>query len=317
MGDAAVPDATDARRIVTDALGTAPSGIGRFTTGSHHYVFDVAFADHPPVVARIARPSERGAMMGALELSNFLRPRGVRLPEILASDVHASFPWLLLERLDGSDLGESIGTLPASTLDAIAGSVVEAQAMTAGTPSAGRYGYAVRPEDAPYARWSEVLEAHLHRSRRRMTTGGYFDLGLAEVAWNHLNALRGRLDLIPATAFLHDTTTKNVIVTSDGRFSGIVDVDDLCFGDPRYPAALTLAALMAHVGPTDYVAAWQQHAGWPDDRLFRLYVALFLLDLMGEHGQIFNGNERPSQPNERAALLDAFEATLDEIEQRP
>lgn len=316
MDDGGVPNGTDARRIVIAALGTAPTSVRRFTTGSHHYVFDVAPADRPPVVARIAKPSERAAMAGALELSNLLRPRGVPLPAILASDVHAPFPWLLLERLDGTDLGESVATLPASVLDAIADRVVAAQRVTAGTPSAGHYGYAVRPEDAPHARWSEVLEAHLDRSRRRMTSGGFFDLGLADIARRHLEALRSRLDRIPATAFLHDTTTKNVIVTTDGRFSGIVDVDDLCFGDPRYPAALTLAVLMVHVGRTDYFAAWQRHAGWVDDRLFRLYVALFLLDLMGEHGQIFNGNERPSQPNERAALLGAFKATQDEIEQR-
>jgi hypothetical protein len=48
-------------------------------------------------------------------------------------------------------------------------------------------------------------------------------------------------DRIAPTPFLHDTTTKNVIVTSEGHFSGIVDVDDLCLGDPRYPAALTQA----------------------------------------------------------------------------
>lgn len=31
-----------------------------------------------------------------------------------------------------------------------------------------------------------------------------------------------------------------------------------------------------------------------DARQFQLYVALFLMDLMSEHGQCFNSNERPS-----------------------
>jgi len=39
-----------------------------------------------------------------------------------------------------------------------------------------------------------------------------------------------------------------------------------------------------------------RNAGQPDDRLFRLYVALFLLDLTSEHGQRFNGNEPVSSP---------------------
>ena len=47
-----------------------------------------------------------------------------------------------------------------------------------------------------------------------------------------------------------------------------------------------------------------------DDRLFRLYVTLFLLDLMSEHGQVFNGNQRPSSPEARAALQYAFDSSV-------
>jgi hypothetical protein len=110
---------------------------------------------------------------------------------------------------------------------------------------------------------------------------------------------------------LHDTTTKNVIVTPQGSFSGIIDVDDLCFEDPRYPVALTLAVLMAYYGgPVNYVSAWLRQARQIDDQIFRLYVSIFLLDLMSEHGQIFNGNERPSTPSARAALRSVFDCNL-------
>jgi hypothetical protein len=48
----------------------------------------------------------------------------------------------------------------------------------------------------------------------------------------------------------------------------------------------------------------------PDDQIFRLYVSLFLLDLMAEHGQVFNGNECPSIPEARASLRQAFQNNL-------
>jgi hypothetical protein len=86
--------------------------------------------------------------------------------------------------------------------------------------------------------------------------------------------------------------------------------NDLCFGDPHYPAALTLAVLAAYGGPTSYVSAWLRQARQTDDGVFRLYVTLFVLDLMSEHGQVFNGNGRPSTPNARAALRQAFEGNL-------
>jgi hypothetical protein len=71
-----------------------------------------------------------------------------------------------------------------------------------------------------------------------------------------------------------------------------------------------LAALAAHGGPVQYVSAWLGHAKLRDDRLFRLYVTLFLLDLMAEHGQTFNGNERPSSPRARGRLQHAFNESL-------
>lgn len=107
--------------------------------------------------------------------------------------------------------------------------------------------------------------------------------------------------------FLHDTTTKNVIVSPEGYLTGIVDVDDLCYGDPRYPAALTAAALLNSGGPTDYVSAWLAHAGQARDGLFEFYVATFLLDFMSEHGTRFNGNEVASLAQDRERLARLFQ----------
>lgn len=305
-----VPDPELAAMIAAHVLGSTPTTVRRFTTGAQHYVYEVAFTDRPPVVARIGAASAHGLIAGALHLSQSLRPRGVPLPEVLAAEIHARFPWLLLERLPGSDLGASIDELSDEQLKRIAAKVAEAQTIAAETGSAGRFGYAARPEQAPHATWLQALEAHLDRSRRRIASAALFDVGMVAAAQSAMGALRDEIDRIAPTPFLHDTTTRNVIVTADGAFSGIVDVGDLCYGDPRYPAALTLAALAAHGGPASYVAAWLRSAGQPDDRLFRLYVALFLLDLMSEHGQTFNGNERASSPDERARLLRAFEGAI-------
>lgn len=284
--------------------------VRRFKTGARHRVFDVAFADRSPVVVRIGDPSARADMAGAIYLSGLLRPRGVPLPAILAEDIRAEFPWLVLERLPGTDLGEVLSRLTEEQLEEIAANVAQAQIITAETGSADRYGYAARAEQAPYTLWSQVLDANLARSRQRIAAAGLFDVGLVDIVQAEVSANRAEIDAIGPTPFLHDTTTKNVIVTAGGAFSGIVDVDDLCFGDPRYPAALTLAVLTAYGGPMSYVSAWLRRAKHADDRVFRLYVSLFLLDLMSEHGHVFNGNERPSTPDARTALHHAFERNL-------
>ena len=70
---------------------------------------------------------------------------------------------------------------------------------------------------------------------------------------------------------------------------------------------------MAVGGPAEYVSSWMRHASQEDDRVFRLYVGLFILDLMSKHGQSFNGNVRPSTPDARAALSRAFADNLHQI----
>lgn len=305
-----IPGPLEAERIVAQAMGLSPASVQRFTTGLHHFVYEVGFADREPVVARIAKPSERRAMAGALHLSNLLRPLGVPLPEILAADIDASFPWLILERLPGTDLGAVASTLSNEQLAAIASHVAKAQAVAATTESTGRYGYAAQPAQAPFGAWSDVLAASIARSRERIMGAGLFDPGHVERLERAFAERRADLDRIAATPFLHDTTTKNVIVSPAGVFSGIVDVDDLCFGDPRYSAALTLASLIASGGPAQYVKYWQEVAGWDFDATFDLYVALFLLDFMAEHGRDFNGNMHPSLESERERLEAAYLATM-------
>lgn len=309
-GPVGKPDAAMAATIVAQVTGRQPVDVRRFTTGSSHYVFEATFAAREPVVVRIGGASAHREMEGAQYLSGLLKPLGVPLPAILAADVKADMPWLVLERLPGADLGEVIGHLGDAQLDRIAAGVATAQAAAARTPSVGRYGYAARPEEAPHTHWSGVLEDSLARSHGWMVAAGLFDVTLVDTVRAAFDGLRDEIDRVPATPFLHDTTTKNVIVTNDGVLSGIVDVDDLCFGDPRYAPALTLAALMGYGGPVEYVTAWLHHAGARDDALFRLYVSMSLVGLMGEHGHAFNGNERPSNPRQRTVLLEALETNL-------
>jgi len=43
------PDSAIAGGLAAAALGRTPLAVRRFSTGSHHYVFEVAFEDRAPV----------------------------------------------------------------------------------------------------------------------------------------------------------------------------------------------------------------------------------------------------------------------------
>ncbi len=305
-----LPSSKFAATVASTALGSPAVKVHRFTTGSSHFVFEVTCASGQKIVVRSGPEANRSALIGNARLYRLLRPLGVPLPEILAENLNHRFPYLVLERLPGRDLGHVILGLDDVALKSIAVRVARAQAITATTPTTGRFGYAAEPNSAPHETWSQVLDANLARSRQRMAATGLFGLDDVENVAELISHARDELDAFAATPFLHDTTTKNVIVTPEGSFSGIVDVDDLCFGDPRYVVALTEAALSAFGGSHRYTEHWLKIAQFEDDPIFRLYVSLFLVDFMSEYGQVFNGNQKPLSPEAHRRLRAVFAHSL-------
>ena len=71
---------------------------------------------------------------------------------------------------------------------------------------------------------------------------------------------------------------------------------------------------MVFGGPSHYVDAWMKAGNYHYDRIFRLYVAVFLVDFMSEHGQEFNGNVLTSSADCRSRLLHVFADTLRRID---
>jgi len=296
--------------LVFAATGHEPTQIERSRSGLTHDVYDVGFRNRPAVVLRVAGPGQGQDMIDAARLIRKLRSLGVPLAPIFADRSKAEIPHLLLMPLPGSDLGDVADRLSDASLAFIAGRVQAAQAVVAQLPTAGRFGYSAAPEAAPHTTWGAVIDEKLDRARARIGAAGVFDPALADGVAELARALRAALDGFPAIAFLPDATNKNVIVTEHGGFSGIVDVDNLCFGDPRFAAALTLAGMTAFGGPARYVEMWMRAAGWEDDAVFRFYIALFLLDFMGEQGEARNGNEPPSDAVARGRLAELLGAAV-------
>ncbi len=304
-----LPNPSLAGDLAAAVAGVVPTRVTRFSTGMQHYVYDVEFDDRAPVVVRIATEENRAAMVGAYLLSSQLRPAGVPLPQIIAADLDHRFPYLILDRFPGTDLMHVVQNLSLQQQIRIAEKIAAAQAVVSVLPSAGRYGYAVTAEEAPHASWSTVLEQRLAVVRRGIASAGIFASSYPEAIAALINSHRRELDAQPATPFLHDTTTKNVIIAPDGTFSGIVDVDDLCFGDPRSTVALTKVSLLNMGVATHYTDAWMSIAGFKDDMIFGLYAALTAVIFMSEHGQTFNGNSISSTPEELhrlRAIADQF-----------
>ena len=148
-----------------------------------------------------------------------------------------------------------------------------------------------------------MVERGLARSRRRLESTGA-DAGVVDAVAGRLSAFDGYLRGVAPVAFLDDTTTKNVIV-HEGRLSGIVDTDYVCFGDPLYALGLTRMALLSDGFDTTYTDAWAAALGLDEaaSAAVVLYTALFCVDFMSELGQRFNRDEASAIEPARVRLL--------------
>lgn len=285
------PTETDAAILVEPAVGEAASRVARFATGLANYVYDVVTVGGSRVVVRMNVLPE--GLAGANRWLTRLRALGVPVPRVLYADLEAKltpFPALVLEHLPGVDLGEVLPSLSPVEKRAIAAEVVAAQQRVHTLPPGAGYGYvadAARP--FPHRAWRAVVAASLARSRARIEQGGVFDpehvtrLEARLHGWDHY--LAG----VRPVAFLDDTTTKNVLV-HEGRLSGIVDVDVVCYGDPLWTVALTRMALLSDDHDLDYLWAWCELADIGQDQraVLDFYTAVFCVDFMSEVGQTFN-----------------------------
>ena len=155
-------------------------------------------------------------------------------------------------------------------------------------PEATGFGYALAYDSPLQREWTLVLRESLRGGRSWIERVDVVDLAWADRVEVKLSRMTESFDDVRRRAFLHDVTTKNVIV-HNGVLSGIVDVDSMAFGDPLWTVALTRMSLLAMRQPLDYVdiQADALAQATSAERL-DVYTALHGLSFLGELGQAFN-----------------------------
>jgi aminoglycoside phosphotransferase (APT) family kinase protein len=309
------PTEHEAVAILESVTGLKVSAVQRFPTGLAHYVYDSTTTDHQHLVVRLTTVAGRIHFVSAVYWYNRLKPLGVPLPRLLYSNTEANpygFPYMVIERLPGHDLGEVYPQLTQAQKRVLAQNISAIQQKVGTLPKASGFGYALSYEDPSlHPTWNAVLLDQLERARKRITTAGVFSTVEVEFVHSLLQSNAAYFDQIEPVAFLDDTTTKNVLIHG-GRLSGIVDVDFVCFGDPLLTPALTQMALLSAGYDTDYLAYWIEvlNLTQPQLRALQIYTLLFCVGFMSELGHRFNQSQAPSVDLERVEQLGRIFALL-------
>ena len=304
------PKSTDIFRAIRTHVDVADVPIAihsyrRFNTGLAHYVYEV-MTDQGPFVVRMADPEHWNGIPGGVYWHPRLCRVGVPVPTLLGHDLTAPFPYLILERLPGSDLGHVYPTLTPTQKRTLAEQIVDIQNRVGTLPHAQWYGYlnSYETPSEPQPTWFASLDEGLTEAQRLITRAGLFDPAAVDRVRHAAAPYEPYFARVPPAPFLDDTTTKNVIL-HEGALTGIVDTDNVCFGDRLDVLALTYMALLSDRAETDYVDYWAEAWGLVAEqmRIMHLYTAMHCVYFMGEMGQKFNKDAPEPVDMERVEYL--------------
>jgi aminoglycoside phosphotransferase (APT) family kinase protein len=294
MVSAQDPEIEVAQRIAATFCNSDVVSVRQFPTGLCHFVFEASVPGGRRFVVRIARPENGRLLTGAVYWEKQLRTAGIPIARILHADLERQqfpFAYLILERLDGTDLEAVYPLLSRESKVRLGGRMAELQCAVAELRHGPCFGNVISYEDPNHcAFWRDVVEANIAACSGRIQDGSVLTLGDVAALERAASSLSVEFARVEDRAFLDDATTKNVIVTAGGQLSGIVDVDTVCFGDNLFPLALTRAACTKLGYDSVYTDAWSESLR-PDDearRRLSFYTALFAAVLLSEHGHRFN-----------------------------
>jgi len=292
----AFPNEEIAAEVVTAMTHEKVLSSIRMTTGDQYFVFAVKTTNNEYVI-RMANADFKKKFEAAIYWQEKLIPLGVPLAKFIKVDLdgkYSPFLALLMQRLPGNDLCNVYLTLSDSDKRNLANEIVKIHAMVTALPIGKGYGIANSYEQTPEERsWYEFIANRLQLFKDIIKHNAIFDAEQISKIILIAKGLEENLRAVPATPFLWDASERNVIV-HQGKISGIVDVDDLCFGDPLFVLGITYAALEMEGYDTLYPDYWAE--AWQLDKMAQIrldfYRLFFVVVFMRKHSTMSTNQQK-------------------------
>ena len=288
--------------IISDGLGKQVIKAQAFTTGLSHYVFDVETDDHLSYVVRLAPPERRLELKQGLYWQAKLEQIGVPLPKIYRTGELDGHAFVIYERLPGDDLEHLYPTLSSTVRQRLACTVAEIQ-QKIGTLDDPSF-HSARP-------WMAILHTILERSEREIASSGLCDGRYVGIARTRMAQHGDYWAAVRPVAFLYDLNVRNVIVDHE-QVSGIIDVDEMWFGDSLLAIGRGKTLLQLMQQDTDYITAWCEYLKLSERqlRVVDFYALLYCVRFMGTVGQRLNGNPNVTTDPGNIPLLEHLAQNL-------
>jgi aminoglycoside phosphotransferase (APT) family kinase protein len=216
--------------IATSGIGE-PLRIERIEQGYSHFVCAVTTRDGGEYVMKVASEQRKHLLDGAMYWHEWVQSRAPTADLVHAClNSSSGFSYLLYRKLAGTDLFNVIGSMSGAETNSLATEIAGVHASITSIPAALGYGGVLSHHDqgcfATWGLWIDnAIESTASEAPRTGLHGAFSWLRARN------QALSSYWQSIAPVAFLEDCTLRNVMVEG-GRLIGVVDFDEVSFGDP-------------------------------------------------------------------------------------
>jgi len=285
-----------AASVVTSMTNEKIISSTRMTTGDQYFVFAIK-TEESEYVIRITNVEHKNKFISAIYWQEKLIPLGIPLAKFIQTDLdckHSKFPALLMMSLPGNDLCNIYSSLTSADKKNLANEMVKIQSATNTLPDGLSYGIVASYEQPSDDKsWYDFLMNRLQFFMKIIKENAIFDENLVAEVISIAKIMEEELRAIPARPFLWDASERNVIIHK-GEISGIVDVDDMCFGDPLFVLALTYTALANEGHDTLYTDYWAEALRLDKNAQRRLafYRLFYAVTFMRKHSMTTTNHQK-------------------------
>jgi aminoglycoside phosphotransferase (APT) family kinase protein len=282
--------------IVYSMTGETVLSVKRMATGDQNFVYVVITAA-TEYVLRMTDFNFKYKFYAALAWQKMLLPLGVPLAEFINSDMegkHSPYPSLLMMRLPGDDLINIYPHLTDVVKKNLASEMIKIQALCEKLPEGPGYGILNSYSDSAVEKsWYVFLTKRLALYEKHIAAAGIFNPTMAAQVLDLAKDMKENFNNIPPLPFLWDASERNVLV-HQGKIAGIVDVDEVCFGDPLLVVALTSTCLELEGLDTKYTDYWSAglHLNKLEKNRLDFYRLFYAVAFMRKHSMHTANNKK-------------------------
>ena len=267
-----------------------PDKIERCSIGHGNYVFMLDYIQNKKII----RMNNEGNLYSEYENFEYwvskLKEIDIPVPNIVCIGNYKNYNYIILDYIEGKDLGEVYTILTEEQKMNIAKKVIEIQIKVQNNllPN-NQYGSVYKYNDnTGFDTWKENILDSLENSKQNIRKNKIFDVTKVDRLIELVEKYSEYFEKVEPKAFLDDISNKNLII-HNGDISGIIDLDWIGFGDLLYFVGYNNMALLDMEVDTNYIDYMIRELSLDDfqKQIVLFYTLVFCVDFMSEKGQTF------------------------------